>query len=429
MSTAFKIDNIQKFLEREKIELAFLIDTNVLMNYPEFSNWRTSLNGKVLFILTDQLPVELEHIRSRRNSSSNDKARVSADKASRAANSLGELFKKGDIQEGINISDIGWFISVYAPKESDLITELTELDSIVKAFGLTDAKEILLTKQLNETFPDLSSYLLSGDVNLCNITSVRGLPVKLLREFPIEISSDEITGVRAKRKLDWNKELESIQKQMAKDVIEIELLLRAKRMIPGDYLKSDLKWSDSGIILAEGSGSVHGMTFEWSLPFSAWDYPFCKIEDTEESSPNPSFWIGKASLNFGSSQLELDQNIIERIASKIAECTLPFAEYLGLPCLQDTISIMKYFFHIQYCNYKLYENSEQDFKADYIESGSFETFGVGRVFYALACGEGILEGEDKSWDTLVDLFRILRQSWEVGKRKKIVINTTVDRQR
>ena len=424
MSTAFKIDNIQNFLEQEDIEVAFLIDTNVLMNYPEFNNWRTSLNGKVLFILTDQIPVELEHIKSRRSSSSNDKARASADKASRAANSLGELFRKGNIQEGINISDIGWFISVYIPKESELITELTELDSIVNAFGLTDAKEILLTKQLNEAFPDLSSYFLSGDVNLCNIMSVRGLPVKLLREFPIEISSNEITGVRAKRKLNWDKELESIQKQMAKDVIEIELLLRAKRMIPEDYLKSDLKWSDSQITLAEGSGSVNGLTFEWSLPFSAWDYTFLRIEDAEESSPSPGFWIGKASLDFGSNQLNLDQKTIEQLASKIAECTLPFAGSLGLPCLQDTISIMKYFFYIQYMNNKLYENSEQDFKTDYIESGSFAYFGVARIFYALACGEGIDE-EDRSWDTLVDLFRILKQSWEVGERKKIVINIKI----
>lgn len=425
MSAAFKIDNIQNFLERERVEVVFLIDNNVLMNYPEFSDWRTSLNGRVLFILTDQIPVELEYIKSRRSRSSNDEAHASAHKASRAVNSLGELFKKGDIQEGINISDIGWFISVYVPKESDLVAELTELDSIVKAFGPADAKAILLIKQLYETFPDLSSYFLSGDVNLCNMMSVRGLPVKLLREFPIEISSDEITGIRTKRKINWDKELESVQKQMAKDVIEIELLLRAKRMIPGDYLKSDLKWSDSQITLAEGSGSVNGLTFEWSLPFSAWDYTFLRIEDTEESSPSPGFWIGKASLDFGSNQLNLDQKTIEQIASKIAECTLPFAGSLGLPCLQDTISIMKYFFYIQYMNNKLYENSEQDFKADYIESGGFAYFGVSRIFYALACGVGILEGEDKSWDTLVDLFRILRQKWEVGERKKIAINTTI----
>jgi hypothetical protein len=196
MSAAFKIDNIQNLLEQEDIEAAFLIDTNVLMNYPEFSDWRTSLNGRVLFILTDQIPVELEYIKSRRSRSSNDETRASAHKASRAANSLGELFNKGDIQEGINIIDIGWFISVYVPKESGLVAELSELDSIVNAFGPTDAKEILLIKQLHETFPDLSSYFLSGDINLCNIMSVRGLPVKLLREFPIEISSDEITRVR-----------------------------------------------------------------------------------------------------------------------------------------------------------------------------------------------------------------------------------------
>lgn len=421
MSTAFKIDNIQKILEQEKIDVAFLIDTNVLMNYPGFNSWRTSLNERVLFILTDLIPVELEHIRSRRGSS-NVKAQASADKASRAARSLTELFSKGTIQEGINIGGIGWFISVYAPKESQLSAELAELDSVVKAFGPTDVKEILLTKQLNETFPDLLSYFLSAESNLCNIMSARGLPAKVFRQFPIELNNDEISGIRAKRKLNWDKELESIQKQMAKDVIEIELLLRGKRMIPGDYLKSDLRWPDSPITLAEGSGSVSGVAFEWSLPFSAWDYPFWRVEDTEESSPSPSFWIGKASLDFGVNQLKLDQRILDQIASRIAEATLPFAGSLGLPCLQDTISIMKYFFYIQYGINKLYANSEQDFRADYIEAGGFVSFGVGRIFYALACGEGI-DGEDKSWDTLVDLFRILTQSWQVGERKKIVVDT------
>ena len=424
MSAVFRIDNIQNLLEQENIQAAFIIDTNILMDYPAFNDWQTSLNGRVLFIITDLIPVELEHIKSRRRS--NAEAQASADKASIAVNSLGELFKKGNIQEGINISGIGWFISVYAPKESELGAELTELDSIVKAFGPTDATEILLTKQLHEIFPDLSSYFLSGDVNLCNIMSVRGLPVKLLRQFPIELSSDEIAGVRVKRKFDWDKELQSIQKQMVKDVIEIELLLRAKRMIREDYLKSDLNWSDSQITLAEGSGSVNGLTFEWSLPFSAWDYTFLRIEDTDESTPSPGFWIGKASLDFCSNQSKLDQKIIEQIASKIAACTLPFADSLGLPCLQDTISIMKYFFYIQYMNNKLYENSEQDFKADYIEAGGFAYFGVSRIFYALACGVGILEGEDKSWDTLVDLFRILRQSWQVGERRKIIVNTKIE---
>jgi hypothetical protein len=424
MSTVFKIDNIKNFLEQEDVEVAFLIDTNVVMDYPEFNKWRTSLSGKVLFILTDQIPVELEHIRSRR-SSTDVKAQASAEKAARAVNGLGQLFRKGNIQEGINIGDIGWFISVYVPKESDLTAELRELDSIANAFGPSDATEILLTKQLHETFPDLPSYFLSGDINLCNIMSVRGLPVKLSRGFPIELSSDEITRAHAKRKLNWDKELESIQKQMAKDVVEVELLLRAKRMIPGDYLKADVRWSDSQITVAEGSGSVDGLAFEWSLPFSAWDYPFSRIEDTEESTPSPSFWIGKASLDFGYGELKLDQKTVEQIADKIAECTLPFAGSLALPCLQDTISIMKYFFYVQYMNNKLYENSEQDFKADYIEAGGFAHFGVGRVFYALACGEGT-DGEDRSWDTLVDLFSILRQSWEVGERKKIVINTKIE---
>lgn len=420
MSKAFKIDNIHKILRQQKIDVAFLIDTNVLMNCPEFHKWRTSLNGRVLFILTDLIPVELEHIRSRR-SSSNVKAQVSADKATRAAKSLTELFRKGTIQEGINIGGIGWFTSVYAPKESQLSDELAELDSVVKAFGPTDVKEILLTKQLNEAFPDLLSYFLSAEYNLCNTMSTRGLPAKVFRQFPIELSSDEITELQAKRKLDWDKELESIQEQMAKDVVEVELLLRAKRMIPADHLKSAPKWPDSRVILAEGSGNVGGVAFEWSLPFSAWDYPFWTMEDTEESTPCPSLWVAKASLDFGANQLKPNQRMVEQIASRIAEATLPFAASLGLPCLQDTISIMKYFFYVQYSINKLYANSEQDFRVDYIEAGGFASFGVGRIFYALACGEGI-EGEDKSWDTLLDLFRILTQAWKIGERKRIVIH-------
>lgn len=416
MGTAFELNKIQKLLERENIELALQVDTCVLMKHPDLNNWRTSLDGKVLFILTDMNIIELENIKSRRNKDSE-----AADKAVEACRSLRALMDEGRIQEGISVSCVGWFINVCAPRETELVAELEEWAPIKEAFKQADTKAMILTRQLCETFPALSLFFLSGDVNLCNIMSARGLPVKLHVGFPMELSHDEVAGAQAKEKPSWRDEIESIMNQMAADSVEVELLLRAKRILPADHLKVDSRWPTSQITLAEGSGSINGLTFEWSLPFTSWDYPFLKEENTEESTPCPSFWVEKASLDFGSHSTALDQRTIELVAAKIAECTFPFAGESGLPCLQDAMSTMKYFFHVQYVVNRLDESSDEDFITACTGRSSVEYFFVADILYAIGCGDGT--GEEMEWDIILRLFTILNQIWKVGERKRIVVDT------
>ena len=73
MSQIFNLTAIGKLVETEHPSIIVLIDTNILMKEPDFSNWKTSID-KPLFVFNDVNIIELQYLRSKKDSKTSGSA-------------------------------------------------------------------------------------------------------------------------------------------------------------------------------------------------------------------------------------------------------------------------------------------------------------------------------------------------------------------
>ena len=64
MPEIFDLSKIKRLVEEKRPPAILIVDTNVLMNEPDFSKWETSI-GKPIFVLPDTIMVELEYIKTK----------------------------------------------------------------------------------------------------------------------------------------------------------------------------------------------------------------------------------------------------------------------------------------------------------------------------------------------------------------------------
>ena len=124
MPNIFDLTKIKRLVEEKRPPAILIVDTNVLMNEPDFSKWETSI-GKPIFVLSDTIIVELEYIKTKPEP---------REKAIKAIKNVNNLFQQGKITDGIVIEDVGSFISIPTPKADQINPELEQLEDIVKAF-------------------------------------------------------------------------------------------------------------------------------------------------------------------------------------------------------------------------------------------------------------------------------------------------------
>ena len=146
MPSIFDLIKITKLVETQHPACVMIVDTNILMNEPDPATWQVSI-GPTLYVLSDVIIQELEFIRHRQESRDKAESREKADKAIR---SLINIFELGKVTEGIQTNS-GWVIGVPSPQQDKLELDLKQLEDIVKAFGRSDTKLLLLTKELNES--------------------------------------------------------------------------------------------------------------------------------------------------------------------------------------------------------------------------------------------------------------------------------------
>ena len=171
MQEIFNLSKIKKRVDSKHPPAIIVVDTNIIMNTPDFRQWKTTVSEPI-FILSDVVLIELEHIRNRRK-----KEVESVKSADEAINRVSWLFHQGDIIDGILITEVGWFISIPSPAEDAINEALRQLGSIVEGFGRGDSKFIILTRELSELMPDNTVVFYTGDINLYNVAQANGFPV------------------------------------------------------------------------------------------------------------------------------------------------------------------------------------------------------------------------------------------------------------
>lgn len=312
MSGIFDLTKVEKAIKDLRPSFVFVLDTNVIINNPDPAEWKVT-GSPALFVLSDTVIVELEHITRRIQQNQKQDRNENLQLLRTIKRNLAYLFKSGSVADGIQTSG-GWVISVASPENDALQKELERIDDIVKAFGASDAKMLLLTKECNQlSGPDLVTFI-TGETNLYNIAQTNNTPCRLHTKFPI-------SDIKAQKKifpaLDWDKELLAIQSTIKRTSVAVELTLDSKR--------SSSDRVGSQIIVAEGNGIIKGMTenkpFSWAVKFHLGDFiELANAAGAASLGIEFDHDIPSAALDFADGE-KPSAYLHDAIVEKLLECT------------------------------------------------------------------------------------------------------------
>jgi hypothetical protein len=344
MSNIFELTRIRKLISNKHPSAVIVVDTNIVVKEPDFLRWETFLI-EPLFILSDVIIVELEFLKNKPKSSED---------AKKAIKSVNNLFREGKISEGIYKEGVGWFISVPSPKEDSLKVELSQFESLIQAYGKSDVKLLLLTRELNHAVPNIPIIFMTGEFNLFNIAEQNGLPSYQFEGFPIS-DLEKVTNKTRTEIVDWDKVLAEIQKTTEEKSVEVELKLLAKRCVPR-WLQG-MNNIGNETIVAEGSGIIYdqevgNISFSWALLFRSWRVSFGSrvpaiesnaLSEIETTSSEPTIineHSGTVSLDFQGRENEVPVRLRQSLAEKMNGCASPIAYVEDMDTVHDPSSVM-----------------------------------------------------------------------------------------
>ena len=349
MSNIFDFSKINKLISDVHASAVIIVDTNVLINEPDFLKWKTSLKNPV-FVISILNIIELEYVKAKNKPQSSGNA-------NRAVVSINNLLRTGEISEGINVKGVGWFVSIPLPKEDAIREELSRLKSLVSAFGQTDIELLLLTSELNQTIGNVTSIFATGEYNLFNLLKAQGLPAYQFESFPMKGLSRLVSYYQERHlSVDWEGLLTDIQKEAHKKLIEVELTLTSKSIAPR-WLAQLIGGKESRyILIAEGTGTIKIPTgeleFSWTLPFSQFRLLFLRNNKSEaiSSEPKPieSDRLGVVNLDFGEREHDVPEHIIRSLAEKFNQAANPWSYLDGMYTVHDPISVTIFYLLFHY---------------------------------------------------------------------------------
>ena len=395
MPNVFDLSKVSHLVESEHPARILVVDTNILMNDPDPSNWSVTAEGQNLFVLSDTLILELEFIRQKEGSKGKAESR---DKAEMAIRSMASLFKQGTITEGIPVKT-GWVIGVPSPKKDDLDPELEQLEDIVRAFKRSDTKLLLLTRECHQLFESTSVILITGGQNFFNNVQMQGVPCHLCTGFPME-GLKEAAAIT--KPVNWEQVLEKIQSDTKQKAIVVEATLTAQGSAPPWLM---LVTGTKRFMIAEGRGVMRAgndvRPFLWTIPFYPQTLGPGPSDDDEGLSDLPSIYLDFfGEDNFG-------QDLFDAIADRLLDCTkLTFEE--GTPTLQNLESIMEMLIYFEY----LYRKGVSEKALETLRQEIEESEGL--IHYWTECILDI-EDEDEQRACLEVFIEAVKNCWEIGQ--------------
>jgi len=340
----FDLDAVRDLIVDKQPVAVIVVDTNIFIDYPDFTKWKTSL-GEVIFVLPTIINIELERIKRK------NQDKQGLDPASEAIRAYCDLCRKGSIYRGIHLDGAGWFVSVPIPMEDRVAPALKQW-ATAGQYGRPDLMFLLLTMELAQ----LSSapvVFATTDSGLFGIASGHGVPAYYFQGFPISDLGESLSKLTPRAGIDSNQLMSDIRKEAEKKkALTVDLILRSKREIPRSFGRTFEQWLEdsplpkSPLLFAEGVGTLdRDIPFSWSLSYSEWDYPFLSPNASQEFDPQLEF-LSEAHLDFGGREHEDSDDIKKSLEEKLDMLTFPFAGLLGLPTVSGLESILKFFFYL-----------------------------------------------------------------------------------
>ncbi len=147
MQEIFKLSKIKKLVDSENPPAIIVVDTNIIIDVPNYTQWTTTLNEPI-FVLSDLVLIELEHLKGKKRKEGE------TTKYEDAIKGFNWLLEQGDIIGGIHIAEVGWFISIPSPAEDAINEALGKWESLVQVFSRSDIIFLILARELSKLMPD-----------------------------------------------------------------------------------------------------------------------------------------------------------------------------------------------------------------------------------------------------------------------------------
>jgi hypothetical protein len=325
----FDLRKVTKLVEDKKPSRILIIDTNVIMNEPDYNKWKVEDDVFTLFILSSTIFAELESIRQRERGKSNSET---FEKATSAVNNMAELFNSGYITEGIPIR-LGWIVGIPSPNKASIDPELEQMEEIVSTFHRSDARLLLLTRECHQEFKAVPVTLVTGDKGFFEVVSMQGVPSYLHSGFPI-LNLKTVPAIT--EPIDWKAVINGTEEQTDDISVAVEVKLTSVEL-SSPWLKFHTDSEDFEI--AKGFGSVNlydeVRPFFWTISY----YQSCSLPELDDKDGET---IIQPAIHLDFFGNEPDQNIFDGIADRLMECTgVSFQE--GIPTLQNPESILQSF--------------------------------------------------------------------------------------
>ncbi|MFC2060504.1 PIN domain-containing protein [Chloroflexota bacterium] len=164
----FDLRQITSLVDNENLQAAVVLDTNVFMIDTPFVDECVLNNNSVVFVISPSVVAELEKL-------SDDKNVGTASRARMGRNFINDLYDRGDINTGILVDKVGWFISVKLPDEETIRPELDKKRRFIKSHGDWDIILVLLVQECHNILSMIPSILATTDRGLSNIAQQQGL--------------------------------------------------------------------------------------------------------------------------------------------------------------------------------------------------------------------------------------------------------------
>lgn len=349
MSGIFDLTNIKTLIEKARPSAAIIVDTNIIMQESDFSNWKTSFE-KPLYVLPCMMSLELEHLKNKPES---------RDGANTATRNIAEICQEGHIAEGIYREGTGWFVATPPPDGEALESGLEQLSSLVKVLGQVDTELVILAKEMVQAVSDIPIIFATADKNLFNAVQFIGINSFLFQGFPMKEMEKTALTLQPKA-VDWDDILEDIQVVAARRMVGVDLTLISKGCAPKWVTERNDHLHPDPVIIAEGTGVIHAVVdirFSWTLPFAPWDFPALNVFSADSPEPGRNgeaglnhtrLGLGTAHLDFGGLEQTVSPNLRNALVKKINNCASPLAYIEDMPTLQDPASVMKQFFLFEF---------------------------------------------------------------------------------
>ena len=163
-------ENLLKAVEHLNPQAILLLDTNTVMDYPQFVSHKIAAPGPFLLVVPQVVDNELLGLTFNNDTQTKQKA-------SRAHKQLGKLYERGNPADGIDVGNDRWVMTVSSPRPAATENTPIEEDQIWRYLGQVDAALLRLADACAEDLPDTRTLLITRDRKLTHVARSRGLAV------------------------------------------------------------------------------------------------------------------------------------------------------------------------------------------------------------------------------------------------------------